>query len=141
MHYQINCIPSGGFLSKQSADVEETDLLHLKPTMGRFLENPAHFESYENSVTMPKSSVGEYIRNDEEKEAENEESLNDLLKTVLITLRDHPDIIMDILQGNCTAFLLIYKYILNNFHDVANHNDLYFKLSAEIYLFYFPPVI
>lgn len=82
----------------KSADVEETDLLHLKPTMGRFLENPAHFESYENSVTMPKSSVGEYIRNDEEKEAENEESLNDLLKTVLITLRDHPDIIMDILQ-------------------------------------------
>lgn len=80
------------------ADVEETDLLHLKPTVGRFLGNPVNFESYENSVTMPKSPVGEYIRNDEEKEAEDEESLNDLLKTVLITLRDHPDIIMDILQ-------------------------------------------
>lgn len=95
--------------------------------MGRFLGNPVNFESYENSVTMPKSPVGEYIRNDEGKEAEDEESLNDLLKTVLITLRDHPDIIMDILQGNCNACLLNSEYyIFNVFHDVANHNDLYF---------------
>lgn len=85
-------------INGKPADVEETDLLHLKPSMGRFLENPENLENYENSVTIPKSPVGEFIRNDEEMEVEDEESLNDLLKTVLITLRDHPDIIMDILQ-------------------------------------------
>lgn len=83
--------------------------------MGRFLGNPENLESYENSVTIPKSSVGELIRNDEEMEVEDEESLNDLLKTVLITLRDHPDIIMDILQGNYIGcfcfFILSYTYI------------------------------
>lgn len=83
--------------------------------MGRFLGTPENLESYENSVTIPKSPVGEFIRNDEEMEVEDEESLNDLLKTVLITLRDHPDIIMDILQGNYIAcfcfFILSYKYI------------------------------
>lgn len=83
--------------------------------MGRFLGNPANLESYENSVTIPKSPVGEFIRNDDEMEVEDEESLNDLLKTVLITLRDHPDIIMDILQGNYIAcfcfFILSYTYI------------------------------
>lgn len=83
--------------------------------MGRFLGNPENLESYENSVTIPKSPVGEFIRNDEEMEVEDEESLNDLLKTVLITLRDHPDIIMDILQGNyiaCFCFcILSYTYI------------------------------
>lgn len=83
--------------------------------MGRFLGNPENLESYENSVTIPKSPVGEFIRNDEEMEVEDEESLNDLLKTVLITLRDHPDIIMDILQGNYIAcfwfFILSYTYI------------------------------
>lgn len=83
--------------------------------MGRFLGNPENLESYENSVTIPKSPVGEFIRNDEEMEVEDEESLNDLLKTVLITLRDHPDIIMDILQGNYIAcfcfFILSYAYI------------------------------
>lgn len=76
--------------------------------MGRFLGNPENLESYENSVTIPKSPVGEFIRNDEEMEVEDEESLNDLLKTVLITLRDHPDIIMDILQGNY-MFLLFHS--------------------------------
>lgn len=78
--------------------------------MGRFLGNPENLESYENSVTIPKSPVGEFIRNDEEMEVEDEESLNDLLKTVLITLRDHPDIIMDILQGNyfaCFCFFIL----------------------------------
>lgn len=83
--------------------------------MGRFLGNPENLESYENSVTIPKSPVGEFIRNDEEMEVEDEESLNDLLKTVLITLRDHPDIIMDILQGNYIAcfcfFILSYTNI------------------------------
>lgn len=83
--------------------------------MGRFLGNPENLESYENSVTIPKSPVGEFIRNDEEMEVEDEESLNDLLKTVLITLRDHPDIIMDILQGNyiaCFCFIILsYTYI------------------------------
>lgn len=83
--------------------------------MGRFLGNPENLESYENSVTIPKSPVGEFIRNDEEMEVEDEENLNDLLKTVLITLRDHPDIIMDILQGNYIAcfcfFILSYTYI------------------------------
>lgn len=81
--------------------------------MGRFLGNPENLESYENSVTIPKSPVGEFIRNDEEMEVEDEESLNDLLKTVLITLRDHPDIIMDILQGNyiaCFCFSCVSCY-------------------------------
>lgn len=79
-------------------DVEETDLLHLKPAMGQFLGNPTDLEKFENTITLAKSPVDEYVQNEEEKEEEDEESLNDLLKTVLITLRDHPDIIMDILQ-------------------------------------------
>lgn len=81
--------------------------------MGRFLGNPENLESYENSVTIPKSPVGEFIRNDEEMEVEDEESLNDLLKTVLITLRDHPDIIMDILQGLLHCMFPLFHSELN----------------------------
>lgn len=64
--------------------------------MGWFLGNFVNLESYENLVMILKLFVGEFIWNDEEMEVEDEESLNDLLKIVLIIFRDYFDIIMDI---------------------------------------------
>lgn len=67
--------------------------------------NPQELQSTKNVASVPnlQNQVRENVDVIDDAEAEEEESLNDLLKTVLITLRDHPDIIMNILEGKCSA--------------------------------------
>lgn len=77
-----------------------------KVPIGQFLGNPQKLESSKNVASKPnmQNQVHKNVDVIDDAEAEEEESLNDLLKTVLITLRDHPDIIMNILEGKWTAY-------------------------------------
>ncbi|XP_061174542.1 dentin sialophosphoprotein-like isoform X2 [Saccostrea echinata] len=71
--------------------------IKAKPTSG---ERGTYTEQQNKSSDEQSPSqviIGDEVR-EEEKENAEEESLNSLLRTVLITLRDHPDIVMDILQ-------------------------------------------
>nr|XP_022330094.1 uncharacterized protein LOC111128644 isoform X1 [Crassostrea virginica] len=110
----------------EKPDIEESQLFQLTPKVpiGQFLGNPQELQSSKNVASVPKVPIGQFLGNPQklessknvgskpnmqnqvhknvdvidDAEAEEEESLNDLLKTVLITLRDHPDIIMNILE-------------------------------------------
>nr|XP_022330173.1 uncharacterized protein LOC111128696 isoform X2 [Crassostrea virginica] len=110
----------------EKPDIEESQLFQLTPKVPieQFLGNPQELQSSKNVASVPKVPIGPFLGNPQklessknvgskpnmqnqvhknvdvidDAEAEEEESLNDLLKTVLITLRDHPDIIMNILE-------------------------------------------
>lgn len=67
--------------------------------VGQFLERPLDLENYQNEASVEKAILNSKNRDEENLKDEEEDGVNSLLKTVLITLRDRPDIIMTILQG------------------------------------------
>lgn len=67
--------------------------------VGQFLERPLDLENYQNEASVEKAILNSKNRDEENLKDEEEDGVNSLLKTVLITLRDRPDIIMAILQG------------------------------------------
>lgn len=67
--------------------------------VGQFLERPLDLENYQNEASVEKAILNSKNRDEEDLKDEEEDGVNSLLKTVLITLRDRPDIIMAILQG------------------------------------------
>ncbi|XP_062621590.1 uncharacterized protein LOC134283146 [Saccostrea cucullata] len=80
-----------------SDDIDEINLYKLKPA-SRERGTYADQQNKSSDEQSPSQIIiGDEVSEDDKESAE-EERLNSLLRTVLITLRDHPDIIMDILQ-------------------------------------------
>lgn len=77
--------------------------------VGQFLERPLDLENYQNEASVEKAILNSKNRDEENLKDEEEDGVNSLLKTVLITLRDRPDIIMAILQGWKNHF--VFKYM------------------------------